>query len=211
MAALAVLWPLALWTQGLYRHRPVGPSVARSGTSSVPQPASIAADRPQPALPVQGPGRQPARARSLLFPLLAITALVDPPGAPARAHRDAQPGAEHPYSCLIHRGDAQGQAFADMIDGPSRRSDFEVIGHLSDGEAAKLAPDPTDPRAARLYRGGAPRPRSCDEVAICLPPSRLVADRRVSCAYAKTKGKIVRIPMDASSAHARPAGKTRGA
>jgi exopolysaccharide biosynthesis polyprenyl glycosylphosphotransferase len=186
--AYAIGWPIALWTQGLYRTRARWTisgeirDIARATFLFAVASASLLFL-----------ARLPEVSRGVLlivFPLLAATALVTRLALRTFLAYLRQGGRNSRFM-LVLGTNRRAQAFADMIESQSAIG-LKVVGHLDVGDET---PSVTRPILGSLDDiEGVFHAQVIDEVAICLPVTQWSRIDEVA-RLCEEEGKIVRIPM----------------
>jgi exopolysaccharide biosynthesis polyprenyl glycosylphosphotransferase len=189
IAAYAVLWPLVLWTQGLYRHR--ARWTVRGEVGDVLRAVMIFTAIILSLLFFSKNSDASRLVLVVLFPLLAIGALATRLLL-RRALIALRMSGRNTRFVLILGTTPESQAFADLIDGNPGLG-LQVIGHLSDGTDRGSAV--TRPTLGALDQiEDVLHARVVDEVAICLPVTEWSRIDEI-VRLCEEEGKIVRIPM----------------
>ena len=189
VAAYAALWPVVLWTQGLYRHR--ARWTVRREVGDVLRAALIfAAIIIGLLFAVKNTGASRA-VLVVLFPLLAIGGLATRLVL-RRVLIALRKGGRNTRFLLILGTTPESQAFADLVEGHQSLG-LQVSGHLSQGAVEGSAV--TRPVLGTLDEiEDILHSRVVDEVAICLPVTEWPRIDEI-VRLCEEEGKIVRIPM----------------
>jgi exopolysaccharide biosynthesis polyprenyl glycosylphosphotransferase len=185
--AYVALWPLALWTQGLYRLR--ARWTIRGEFLDVVRATVIFAGA---VLSLLFLFKLPDVSRSLLivvFPALGVSALASRVGA-RTALRMLRLMGRNTRHLLVLGTTARSQEFADLVESHPALG-LRVVGHLTtDGHDPVTRPvlGSLDEIEAILHS------MVIDEVAICLPVSQWSRIDEIA-RLCEEEGKIVRIPM----------------
>ncbi len=188
LALYALAWPVALWTQGLYRSR-IRLTIRGEVLDVLRATALFAAA----LLSLLFLFKLPDVSRAvllLLFPLLAISALLTRLALRMILVRLRQSGRNTRF-ILVLGSNGRAQAFADLVESHSDLG-LKVIGHL--------AHDDEPPTVTRPILGTVEdieeilHSNVVDEVAICLPMSQSAHIDEIA-RVCEEEGKIVRIPM----------------
>jgi exopolysaccharide biosynthesis polyprenyl glycosylphosphotransferase len=188
VAIYALAWPLALWSQGLYRTR--ARWTIRGEIVDVVRATAIFA---VVGLSLLFLLKLPDVSRSLLlilFPSLAVTGLVTRLGVRWTLSR-LREGGRNARFVLIVGTNGSAQAFADMIESQHALG-LRVTGHVDVGGQARTVTRPilgTIEEIETILHSDV-----IDEVAICLPVSQWARIDEIA-RLCEDEGKIVRIPM----------------
>lgn len=188
LALFAIAWPVALWTQGLYRSR-----VRLTMRGEVLDVARATALFAAGLLSLLFIFKLPDVSRAvllLLFPGLALSALLTRLAVRMLLVKLRENGRNTRF-ILILGSNGRAQAFADMVEAHHELG-LRVVGHL--------APDGEPRTVTRPILGAIEdiedvlHSNVVDEVAICLPITQVEHIDEIA-RLCEEEGKIVRIPM----------------
>jgi exopolysaccharide biosynthesis polyprenyl glycosylphosphotransferase len=188
LAAYSLGWPLALWSQGLYRTR--ARWTIRGEISDIGRATILFAAA---SLSILFLARLPDVSRGallILFPALAASGLVTRLALRWSLSALRRNGRNTRF-VLVLGTNVRAEEFADMIESQPVLG-LRVIGHLDAGEDAHIASRPILGSIEEIET--ILHTEIVDEVAICLPVSQWSRIDEIA-RLCEVEGKIVRIPM----------------